>query len=442
MKADDRRAQSLTGSEPGWMTDIRERSIGRFEGMQWPTPQEEEWRRTDLSEVDLDAYLGGASEPVKASSDGGDFGDPIPGDSKRVGIRYLDETLVGFNLSPELTKAGVYLAPLGQGIRDLATDARLIDTEPHVRRAFAEAAEATDNRLAAWNDGAWRQGAFLFVPKNVSIEAPIFLDFDTSEDARLTIPRVFVLLGDGARAVVVARFIGGAAGGLCNAAADIHLGDAARLEYASVQDLHGGSMFFLHERASIGRDAVINHFGAILGSRLSKTRLEVDIEASGGEAQLSGMYYAGDGQHMDLRTVQRHLSDHGSSRASYRGAVNPGGRTVFQGLIEVSPEGPGTDAYLSNRNLVLGDGARADSIPSLRIRTDDVKCSHGSTTGRLNGEELYYLMARGIPRREAESMLVEGFFAGVIDKAPLVLREDLAVSIRSKMESEEAWLDG
>jgi Fe-S cluster assembly protein SufD len=155
----------------------------------------------------------------------------------------------------------------------------------------------------------------------------------------------------------------------------------------------------------------------------------VFLEGAGAEARLNGIYYVKEGKHMDMRTVQYHLQRAGQSRAFFKGAVSANGRSIYQGLIDVDENAPGTDAYLTNKNLILNDGARADSIPCLEIRTDDVKCSHGSTTGKLDEEELFYLMSRGLSRTEAKKELIGGFFEELIEKAPEPERE----SIRSKI---------
>jgi Fe-S cluster assembly protein SufD len=139
----------------------------------------------------------------------------------------------------------------------------------------------------------------------------------------------------------------------------------------------------------------------------------VHIVGEGADAKINGLYFAEEDQHLDLRTVQYHRAPHGGSRTFYKGAVRDEGRSVYQGLIEVAPGADKTDAYLTNNNLILNDGARADSIPSLRIQTDDVKCSHGSTTGKIDPAQLYYLETRGYSEAEARELLVEGYFEEV-----------------------------
>jgi Fe-S cluster assembly protein SufD len=245
-------------------------------------------------------------------------------------------------------------------------------------------------------------------------------------------PFIQVILGEGAHAAVVHRVKGSDTAGdhLCNAAVDMSLGDAASLKFFESQRLGAQALYFRHSHARVGRDASLTHFDAQFGSRLTKARVECALDGPGAEAVLDGVYYCSRGQHMDLRTVQNHVSPRGNSRAYYKGAVAGGGRTVFQGLIEVAPGASGTDAFLTNRNLVLGEAARSDSIPTLRIGNNDVKCSHGSTTGRLSQDELFYLESRGLSPVDAREMLVVGYFEDLLGPAPESFRDDALSVIR------------
>jgi Fe-S cluster assembly protein SufD len=201
-----------------------------------------------------------------------------------------------------------------------------------------------------------------------------------------------------------------------------------------VQDLSGDTAFFLYDRVSVNRDARLRYYVANLGAGIAKTRVEVEQAGAGSDAELSGLFCAHAGGHMDMRTVQRHLADHTTSRTLFKGIALDNARTVYQGLIHVGGQAAGTDAYLSNKNLVRGEGARADSIPSLRIETNDVKCSHGSTTGRLDEDQVFYLMARGVPRKEAETMLLRAFLAEVVDRAPAQIQAELDASLRTRLQ--------
>jgi Fe-S cluster assembly protein SufD len=188
-------------------------------------------------------------------------------------------------------------------------------------------------------------------------------------------------------------------------------------------------------RAEVGRDSSLRHFDAEFGARWAKTRVDCFLDGPGAEAFLNGAYFCGAGQHMDLRTVQRHRSPKATSRAVYKGAVAGGGRTIFQGLIDVAAGASGTDAYLTNRNLILGEGARSDSIPTLIIGNNDVKCSHGSTTGRLNAEELFYLESRGLSEADAREMLIVGYFEDILTPAPVMFKDGALAAIKGRLRA-------
>jgi len=277
----------------------------------------------------------------------------------------------------------------------------------------------------------------LMVPAGVEVREPFLLDLTERGDGTLSSPHVSVFLGEGARASVIHRLTGqkdsAAERILCNAGLDLFLSDAANLQYFEAQFLGPQSLYFRHARTRGGRDSSLRHFDANLGGKLVKSRIDAGLAGKGSEAYLNGVYFCRDGQHMDIRTVQRHHSASATSRAYYKGAVASGGRTVFQGLIEVDEGAAGTDAYLTNRNLILGDAARSDSIPTLRIGNNDVRCSHGSTTGRLSEEELFYLESRGLSRSESREMLVVGYFEDLLDNAPEVYRDDALEHIRSRL---------
>jgi Fe-S cluster assembly protein SufD len=153
--------------------------------------------------------------------------------------------------------------------------------------------------------------------------------------------------------------------------------------------------------------------------------------------ELDGLYFTHADQHMDLRTVQRHEAPTAYSRTIYKGPLRDEGRSVYQGLIRVEENASGTDAYLTNNNLVLNDGARSDSIPSLQIGTNDVRCSHGSTTGRIDPLQLFYLMSRGYKESEAVEMLIEGFFDEIVAKLPEILRDELRETIAQRVHDSE-----
>jgi len=409
--------------EPAWMQDQRAKAQERFDAMSWPTTSDEEWRRTDVSGIDALSFV------------------PAPRADGRTAGSANAEGLAGtlrFD-SGRPVEAGMDQTWKDRGVRLMSLADALEEFEKPLSDIFDEGVDASDNRFTVWHYASWSHGAFLTVPAGLEITEPFLIDFTESGDGVLSSPHVVVVLGEGARASVIQRITGERNGSderiLCNAGLDLRLSDAAALQYFEGQYLGPQSLYFRQARTRGGRDSSLRHYDAALGGRLVKTRIDCGLAGKGSEAFLNGVYYCRDGQHMDIRTVQRHHSPSATSRSYYKGAVASGGRTVFQGLIEVDPGASGTDAYLTNRNLILGDAARSDSIPTLRIGNNDVRCSHGSTTGRLSEEELFYLESRGLSRNESREMLVLGYFEDLLDRAPEAYREGTLDLIRSRLAS-------
>ena len=404
------------------MNALREKARARFRDMAWPTTAEEEWRRTDVSRLGLDGYAPApaAAHAAPRESD--------PGDSAGL-IRFQSGTCVETALAAPWRDAGVRLLPLQNALEEF---------EAPLHGMYEQALAEADNRFLAWHFASMSHGALLWVPPGLEIREPILLDFEEEGPGTMRAPHVVILLGAGSRASVVQRISArtdGGGGMLCNAVTDIRLADAAGLQMYEQQKLSPADLYVRHVRAHVGRDSSLRHFDAELGARWAKTRVDCSLEGPGAEAFLDGAYFCGAGQHMDLRTVQRHQSPKAMSRAVYKGAVAAGGRSIFQGLIEVAPGASGTDAWLTNRNLILGEGARSDSIPTLKIGNNDVKCSHGSTTGRLNAEEMFYLESRGLSAAEAKEMLVIGYFEDILTPAPETFREQTLGVIRGRLQA-------
>ncbi len=409
-------------AEPAWMRALRSRARESFEGMKWPTTSEEEWRRTDVSRLGLDSY---APAPVLTPACPREI-DPGIGAGL---IRFQANKCIEVGLGRQWQAAGVRLLPLDNALEEFETPLATL---------YEQALADIDNRFLAWHYAALSHGALLWVPPGLEFKEPIFIVFEVGGAGVMSAPHVAVLLGAGSRASVVQRIMPGtrAAGGmLCNAVVDQRLAEAAGLQYWEQQELSPLDLYVRHVRAQVGRDSSLRHFDAEFGAKWAKTRVDCSLDGPGAEAFLDGAYYCGAGQHMDLRTVQRHRSPKATSRAVYKGAVSGGGRTIFQGLIEVAPGASGTDAYLTNRNLILGEGARSDSIPTLKIGNNDVKCSHGSTTGRLNAEELFYLESRGLSDAEAREMLVIGYFEDILTPAPDQFRDGALAAIKGRLHA-------
>ncbi len=410
----------MAGSPSPWLGELRADAQGRFESMAWPTPEEEDWRRTDLGRLDLAPFL--ADRVGKAGELCPWAGEP--GASAGY-IRFESGGCAELAISERLRSRGARLESMGMGsIQGESLNSALM------RETFASASD----KVAVWHFARLEYGAFLYLPPGLKVEEPFFVDIRERGAGHHATPQIAIVLDEGAAATVIARTkeaLGSSI--LCNSRSDISLGPSSALRLFESSNLGPGTLFFQRSRARLAEGSSLERLEVQLGSGLSMTRVDCLLEGRGSEARLDGLYYSQAGQEADVGVSLRHLSPGATSKAYYKGAVASGGRAVFQGSIDVGTGASGTDAYLSNRNLLLGAAARADSIPTLRIGNNDVRCSHGSATGRLGEEELFYLRSRGLSEAEAREMLVLGFFEELLERSPEAFREETLADLRRRM---------
>jgi Fe-S cluster assembly scaffold protein SufB len=217
---------------------------------------------------------------------------------------------------------------------------------------------------------------------------------------------------------------------------EFHVGAGAVLERVALHEWNAATICIAEDLVHVAGRGRADWVTAVLGGRAVKLTAGCDVAGAGAEANLSGLYFADGAQHVDQRTLQRHSAPDTTSHLLYKGAVRDQSHTIYQGLIQAARGAVRVDAYQMNRNLVLNEGARADSLPGLEIDADDLKCSHGSATGSLDPEQLFYLRARGVPEAEARRLLVDAFFEEVIGKVSHErVREHLRAAVARKMEA-------
>ncbi|HSB00183.1 MAG TPA: Fe-S cluster assembly protein SufD, partial [Anaerolineales bacterium] len=215
---------------------------------------------------------------------------------------------------------------------------------------------------------------------------------------------------------------------------EIHVGDGANLRFVELQSWGEHVWNFTHERARVDRDASLDWIFGAIGSKLTKNFSDLDLIGEGSTGRMSGFYFTDGTQHLDHDTQQNHLAPHTTSDLLFKGALRDRSRSVWQGMIYVAPGAQKTDGYQANRNLILSKHARADSIPGLEILADDVRCTHGATVGKIDPEQIFYLLSRGIPYHEAERLIVEGFFDPIMQRIPFEgVRTRFLEAIREKM---------
>jgi Fe-S cluster assembly protein SufD len=217
---------------------------------------------------------------------------------------------------------------------------------------------------------------------------------------------------------------------------EIIVGDGAQLTLVSVQEWDEDAIHLASHFATVGRDSRFRHIVVSLGGKIIRLNPSTHLIAQGADAELFGLYFADAGQHIEQRVYVEHVAEHTKSRVNYKGALNgEGARTVWVGDVLIGPNAAGTDTYEQNRNLVLSEGTRADSVPNLEIQTGDILgAGHASATGRFDDEQLFYLQARGITEREARRLVVLGFLSEIVQKVDAgELQDRLKLAIEAEL---------
>ncbi|MER7688586.1 Fe-S cluster assembly protein SufD [Streptomyces sp. NPDC097610] len=289
------------------------------------------------------------------------------------------------------------------------------------------------DRVAAQAYSAFEKAGVITVPKETVLTEPIRVA--VHGEGGVAYGHQVVELGAFAEAVVVIDHTGDA---VLAANVDYILGDGAKLTVVSVQDWDDKAVHVGQHNALIGRDATFKSFVVTFGGDLVRLHPRVAYAGTGGEAELFGLYFTDAGQHQEHRLLVDHNTPHCKSNVAYKGALQgDGAHAVWIGDVLIEAKAEGTDTYEMNRNLVLTDGARVDSVPNLEIETGEiVGAGHASATGRFDDEQLFYLMARGIPADEARRLVVRGFFAGLVQQIGVDdIEERLLVKIDEELEA-------
>jgi Fe-S cluster assembly protein SufD len=283
------------------------------------------------------------------------------------------------------------------------------------------------DRLLASHFALVDNGFFVHIPQGVDAPEPIHLIMETGEPGSVVSPHVLVVAEAGSAAKVFIHFLGGGSEGersLQLGAVQTHLAAGASVHLTKIQHLGARTDAMTHEAAAIGRDAHYRSVAVHFGGLNVRHETTAQLTHPGGHAELFGMHLLRGRQRYDFFTHQNHQAPHCQSNLLFKGAMLDRSRASYQGLITVAPGAQKTDAYQSNRSLLLSPHARADSSPQLEIQADDVRCTHGSAVSNVGKNELFYMESRGIPQEQARRLLVSGFMAEVADRIPLGVARD------------------
>jgi Fe-S cluster assembly protein SufD len=417
-------------NEPNWLLEKRYEGWAHYEQAEPPF-----WRRTELK-LDWEELIpyAPAQRPVddltalppKLHAALGVYG-------RRAGLMVQrDSARVYRDLGDEARRQGVIWT-------DLSTAAR---EHPEIvqGRFMDEAAPVTTDKYTALHAAFWSGGTLLYVPRGVTVELP-FISVLWQEMPQLaSMPHTLLVAEEGSSVTLVSELLSMG----CDACPDtyhggvteLYVGPGARVRYINTQDLGRHIYDLRRQTALLDRDSRLEWLTVTLGGKLSRSSQHTVLRGSGAEAKVTGLYLPDGKQHVAFDTLQDHVATSGTSDLLYQGALLGRSRAVYEGTIRAWPGAQKTNAYQSNRNLLLSPKARADSLPQLEIEANDLRCTHGATVSQVDQDQVFYLQSRGIPRIEAVRLIVEGFFQPTLDRLPESLeglRDRLTGAIADKL---------
>jgi Fe-S cluster assembly protein SufD len=309
-----------------------------------------------------------------------------------------------------------------------------VELAPHGDPRLGTAFVPSD-RVSARAFAAVGEAAIVTVPAGFAASRPVLVTVRGDDPTAAAAGHVLVELGANSSAVVVLDYSGSAT---YADNVELVLGEGASLNLVSLQDWAEDAVHVSHHHAKVGKDASISHTAVTLGGAVVRIAPSVRYAGPGGNAELRGLYFADAGQHLEHRLLVDHAEPNCRSRVTYKGALQGDqAHTVWIGDVIIRAAATGTDSYESNRNLVLTNGTRVDSVPNLEILTGEVtRAGHASTSGRLEDQHLFYLMARGIPLDEARRLVIRGFFGELIDQIEVPdLRDRITFAIEAELDA-------
>ena len=401
--------------EPAFLADRRARAWAFSAKTSFPSRLEELWRRTDISGLKWDSLLVDR-EPHPLASSISDLPADIraeigPPEERSALVVVLDTGVVFLSRDESLVRAGVTVLPIVQAARERPA---------LVERLVGGTVRFDESRFTGLNAALRSEGVLVHVPAEVALEKPIRVLISRSTPDLAVFPHLVIALERGSRATVIEEYVsyGEPGTAVVVPVTEIMVGEAADLHLATLNRWGSNVHHFGVERARLSRDARFHWTFAALGGKLVKMDMEIHLEGEGAEGKFSGCYFGNESQHFDFHTFQNHAVGHSTSDLLFKGALRDRARMIYQGLIRVHKNAQRSDAYQANRNLILSDKARADSIPSLEIEANDVRCTHGATVGQVDEEQRFYLMARGLSKHDAERLIISGFFEPVLERIP------------------------
>jgi Fe-S cluster assembly protein SufD len=395
-------------TSPDWLTARRERAVAALGAIELPrfrgTPG---WEFTPIDKLDLDAY------------------PPAPGGEATSLFEFEGAVTVN---SEEPSVEGPIVMPL----------ALAAERYPDLVEAHLGTVVTKQTPFTARNDAHWADGSFVYVPRNVAVDAPIVLSTLHEQAGTALHWRALVVLEEGAEAEVwhESRSAEADADGVLNGVVELVVGQNARLRFVDSQDVSEKAWVFGAQRATVARDASLDWITLGFGSVNGKVFQETQLAGPGAHGTVTGAYASRGRQHLDFDTLQEHAAPDTTSDLAFRGILADRSSAVWRGMIKVDPGAQRTDAFQESRNLLLSKRAHADAIPGLEILANDVRCTHAAAIAQIDREQLFYLRSHGLPEPDANRLVIEGFLQALVERFEEgAVRDRVAGAIERRLET-------
>jgi Fe-S cluster assembly protein SufD len=411
-------------NEPEWIAERRRAAYDIYEQKLSEPLNPEEYKRVDLRAFQPSRFAVGSASAAPAQ-----FETVLEKKAAFAGaVSHIDGQPVVARLDESLARQGVLFGSLAELLRE-----KRDVLEPHL---MSRAVPAGADRFSAWHAAFWTGGTVLYVPRNVAIAAPLYSLIGLSQPGVADFSHTLVILEEGASATLLEE-TGSATlenRGLHMGAVELLVGAGASLRYVQLQNWNQHVWHLAHQAGRVARDGSLQWTVGGIGARFAHIHQEVALDGRGATGEVNGVTFATERQLLSYYTQQTHKAPDTRSDLLYKDVLRDRARVVWRGMIRVDKAAQKTDGYQRNDSLLLSPDCRADAIPGLEIEADDVRCTHGATAGRVDNEQIFYCMCRGLSRYEAMHMIVEGFFHGVYDRIAVeAVRETLSHAVKRKL---------
>jgi Fe-S cluster assembly protein SufD len=414
---------SRRNNEPQWMLSKRLRSW-----MIYNESVETKKERISFSDVDVEEFL--SSEKKNLPKE--DF--HIANENRSGSLVFENSATKEILLHNELREKGVIVSDLKTALQQHSS---LFE-----KYFMNDCVQITDGKFVSLHSAFVDNGVFVYVPKNVNVTLPVHSHYILSQINGAHFPHLVIVCEPQSSLTFLDSYnspdVANANESLVSAATELFIGEGARLNYVCLQEFGENVLYRNFKRAMLKKDATLSWIEISLGGKKSHNDVEIYIEESGVNAEIIGIYFAENEQKMSFNTLQKHIAPHCHSNLLFKGVLADKAQTSYEGMIRVHKGAQKTDAYQKNQNILLSNGSRADSLPELEIEADDVRCTHGATVGPIKENDLFYLMSRGLSRKEATRLLTLGFFSEAIDQISVEdVRNEVMSFIGKRLEHVE-----